>query len=152
MSQFSHMLLLAACGGQPEPTATPTQTPMPTTAATSAPEPTPTPLVAATSAQTSTLEAFGAEIASAVVANVADDAVAFVLEQGTANVTAEQLTAALLGVAGRLLRSVLPLGLCRGMQTGWFVTIQQEAALFLRRGERPKLCSQLQRSFHKRVV
>lgn len=95
-------LLLSACGGQAEPTATPAQTATPTHTATpvAPPAPAATPLAAATPA--TTLETLGAEIASDVVAAVADDAVAFVLEKGAANVTADQLTAALLGVLGRL--------------------------------------------------
>lgn len=80
-------LLLSACGGQPQPTPTPTRTPAPT--ATAAPS-TPTP------------GAFVATVAAGVVGALADDAVAYVLEHGAPNVTADQLTAALLGVLGRL--------------------------------------------------
>jgi hypothetical protein len=55
-----------------------------------------------TPASTPTPGAFVATVAAAAVAAAADDAVGFVLERGAENVTADQLTAALLGVLGRL--------------------------------------------------
>ena len=82
-------LLLSACGGNPAPTPTPTRTPAPASTPTAAPA-TPTP------------GAFVATVAAAAVRAAADDAVGYVLQQGAANVTADQLTAALLGVLGRL--------------------------------------------------
>ena len=100
------LLLLTACGGQSDPTPTPTQTPAPPPTAAPA-TPTPPPAVEVVtetpaSAETPTPGALAAAIASGVVAAVADDAVGFVLEHGAANVTADQLSAALIGVLGRL--------------------------------------------------
>lgn len=107
-------LLLAACGGQPEPTPTPTQTPAPVATAaamvqsptwTPTPNPTMTPNPTNSPSPSQTLPLSGTlagAIAAGVVARVSDDALAFVLEHGAANVTADQLAAALLGVLGRL--------------------------------------------------
>lgn len=96
-------LLLSACGVEPAPTPTPTRTPAP---AATAPPATPSP--AADDAKSETVAllptpgALAATVAAGAVAAVADDAVGYVLAQGAANVTADQLTAALLGVLGRL--------------------------------------------------
>ena len=99
-------LVLSGCGTGSVPT--PTQTPTPAATATLAPTATSLPVEAA--APQSTLGALGGEIAAAVVDKVSDDALTFVLEKGAANVTADQLTAALLGLLGGLQRWVAGAG------------------------------------------
>lgn len=99
------VLLLSACGGDPVPTPTPTKTPAPPTAAPASPTPASTPAPAPTAElpqSSPTPGAFAATVAAGAVRAVADDAVGFVLERGAENVTATQLTAAVLGVLGRL--------------------------------------------------
>lgn len=104
-------LVLAGCGGQPEPTPTPTKTPVGAVSQETPATPTPAQAtatqvaateVAAAATSSPTPGAFAATVAAGAVAAVADDAVSFALAQGPENVTADQLTAALLGVLGRL--------------------------------------------------
>lgn len=83
-----------ACGSSPAATPTPT--------ATSAP-PTETPVpVSQSAAVTSTSETLASVVGAAIVDRMWEDALVFVLANGTATATADQLTGGLLGLLQRL--------------------------------------------------
>jgi hypothetical protein len=91
-------LLVAACGGQPEPTPTPTKTPQPVAAATPVPSATPEPQADAATPTPGAAEQLG----QAVADKLFDDAYQYVVVNGAAGATDDQLTAALIGLLRRL--------------------------------------------------
>ncbi len=96
------MLLLTACGGQAQPTPTPTRTPIPTWTATPVSASTVAPTVGAVDTPMPTVDALEQTIVQGAVAAAFDGALQFVIEQGIGSATDDQLIGALYGILDRL--------------------------------------------------